>query len=134
MLRISSSRKSYTGWVDERDTLSFQPSWCCRCDGLVRKDGQFIAQGKPADNQRPIVCICSPYQPTVTAFWPLCRFLQGLSEPRRANVADLEAMTALFNTRDVSFSEIKPLNPFGVAVLAFRDPVNTQVELAAPLG
>jgi hypothetical protein len=29
--------------------------------------------------------------------------------------------------------EIKPLEPFGIAVLAFRDPDNIQLELAAPL-
>jgi hypothetical protein len=28
----------------------------------------------------------------------------------------------------------KPLGPFGIAVLAFRDPDNIQVELTAPLG
>jgi hypothetical protein len=34
----------------------------------------------------------------------------------------------------VAHGEIKPLEPFGIAVLAFRDPDNIQLELTAPLG
>lgn len=48
-------------------------------------------------------------------------------------MADLEAAVALFDAQGVSHGEIKPLEPFGIAVLAFRDPDNIQVELTAPL-
>jgi len=51
-----------------------------------------------------------------------------------ASMADLEAATLLFDAKGVSHGEIKPLEPFGIAVLAFRDPDNIQVELTAPLG
>jgi len=51
-----------------------------------------------------------------------------------ASVADLEAAATLFNARGIDHGEIKPLEPFGIAVLAFRDPDNIQVELTAPLG
>lgn len=51
-----------------------------------------------------------------------------------ASMADLEAAVSLFDAKDVSHGEIKPLEPFGIAVLAFRDPDNIQVELTAPLG
>jgi len=50
-----------------------------------------------------------------------------------ATRADLEAAARLFDERGVSHGEIKPLEPFGIAVLAFRDPDNIQVELTAPL-
>ncbi len=46
--------------------------------------------------------------------------------------ADLEAALRTFDERGVSHGEIKPLEPFGIAVLAFRDPDNIQIELAAP--
>lgn len=51
-----------------------------------------------------------------------------------ASVADLQAAATLFNARGIAHGEIKPLEPFGIAVLAFRDPDNIQVELTAPLG
>jgi catechol 2,3-dioxygenase-like lactoylglutathione lyase family enzyme len=50
-----------------------------------------------------------------------------------ATRADLEAALRTFDERGVSHGEIKPLEPFGIAVLAFRDPDNIQIELTAPL-
>ena len=50
-----------------------------------------------------------------------------------ATRADLEAALRTFDERSVSHGEIKPLEPFGIAVLAFRDPDNIQIELTAPL-
>lgn len=50
-----------------------------------------------------------------------------------ANTAELEAAAGIFDAKGVSHGEIKPLAPFGIAVLAFRDPDNIQVELTAPL-
>lgn len=50
-----------------------------------------------------------------------------------ASLADLEAAASLFDAKGISHGEIKPLEPFGIAVLAFRDPDNIQVELTAPL-
>jgi catechol 2,3-dioxygenase-like lactoylglutathione lyase family enzyme len=50
-----------------------------------------------------------------------------------ASMADLQAAVSLFDAEGVSHGEIKPLEPFGIAVLAFRDPDNIQVELTAPL-
>lgn len=50
-----------------------------------------------------------------------------------ASMADLEAALALFDAEGIVHGEIKPLEPFGIAVLAFRDPDNIQVELTAPL-
>lgn len=50
-----------------------------------------------------------------------------------ASMADLEAAVSLFDLKGVSHGEIKPLEPFAIAVLAFRDPDNIQVELTAPL-
>ena len=50
-----------------------------------------------------------------------------------ASMADLEAAAGLFDAKGVSHGEIKLLEPFGIAVLAFRDPDNIQVELTAPL-
>jgi glyoxylase I family protein len=49
-------------------------------------------------------------------------------------MADLEAAAALLAARGITCGEIKPLEPFDIAVLAFRDPDNIQVELTAPLG
>jgi catechol 2,3-dioxygenase-like lactoylglutathione lyase family enzyme len=49
------------------------------------------------------------------------------------SLADLQAANALFDARGITHGEIKPLEPFGIAVLAFRDPDNIQVELTAPL-
>ena len=50
-----------------------------------------------------------------------------------AGMADLEAAAGLFDAQGVSHGEIKRLEPFGIAVLAFRDPDNIQMELTAPL-
>lgn len=50
-----------------------------------------------------------------------------------ASMADLQAAIELFDEHGVAHGEIKPLEPFGIAVLAFRDPDNIQVELTAPL-
>ena len=47
--------------------------------------------------------------------------------------ADLESALRLFDEKGISHGEIKPLEPFGIMVLAFRDPDNIQVELTAPL-
>ena len=51
-----------------------------------------------------------------------------------ASMADLQAAAELFDARGIARGEVKPLEPFGIAVLAFRDPDNIQVELTAPLG
>ena len=48
-------------------------------------------------------------------------------------MAELEAAASLFDARGVSHGEIMSLEPFNIAVLAFRDPDNIQVELTAPL-
>jgi len=50
-----------------------------------------------------------------------------------ATRADLEAAARTFDECGVSHGEIKPLEPFGIAVLAFRDPDNIQIELTGPL-
>ena len=50
-----------------------------------------------------------------------------------ATRADLEVAARLFDVRGVPHGEIKPLEPFGIAVLAFRDLDNIQIELTAPL-
>jgi glyoxylase I family protein len=50
-----------------------------------------------------------------------------------ASMADLEAAASLFDACGVSHGEIKSLEPFNIAVLAFRDLDNIQVELTAPL-
>lgn len=50
-----------------------------------------------------------------------------------ATRADLDAALRTFDERGISHGEIKPLEPFGIAVLAFRDPDNIQIELTAPL-
>lgn len=47
---------------------------------------------------------------------------------------DLQEAARLLDARGVVHGEIKPLEPFGIAVLAMRDPDNIQVELTAPLG
>jgi catechol 2,3-dioxygenase-like lactoylglutathione lyase family enzyme len=51
-----------------------------------------------------------------------------------ASMADLEAAVALCDAKGVDHGEIKALAPFGIAVLALRDPDNIQLELTAPLG
>jgi catechol 2,3-dioxygenase-like lactoylglutathione lyase family enzyme len=51
-----------------------------------------------------------------------------------ASKADLEAAERLLDARGVDHGSINALDAFGIAVLAFRDPDNIQVELTAPLG
>jgi catechol 2,3-dioxygenase-like lactoylglutathione lyase family enzyme len=51
-----------------------------------------------------------------------------------ASMADLQAAAAALDAHGVAHGEINPLEPFGIAVLAFRDPDNIQLELTAPLG
>lgn len=48
--------------------------------------------------------------------------------------ADLEAAVRVLDARAVEHGAINDLDAFGIAVLAFRDPDNIQVELTAPLG
>jgi len=50
-----------------------------------------------------------------------------------ASMSELQAAAGLFDVKGISHGEIKLLEPFGIAVLAFRDPDNIQVELTAPL-
>ena len=45
----------------------------------------------------------------------------------------LEAAARLFDEHGVEHGEIKPLEPFGIFVMAFRDPDNVQLELTAPM-
>ncbi len=56
----------------------------------------------------------------------------GHLSPSVASMADLEAALALFEARGVPHGEINSLTPFGIALLALRDPGNIQVELTAP--
>lgn len=51
-----------------------------------------------------------------------------------ASMADMEAAVALLDANGVPHGDILRLEPFGIAVLPFRDPDNIQVELTAPLG
>jgi glyoxylase I family protein len=46
--------------------------------------------------------------------------------------ADLERAVQVLDERGVPHGEIKNLGPFGIYVLAFRDPDNIQLELTAP--
>lgn len=50
-----------------------------------------------------------------------------------ASMSDLQTAASVLDANGVAHGEIKPLEPFGIAVLAFRDPDNIQVELTAPL-
>jgi glyoxylase I family protein len=50
------------------------------------------------------------------------------------SLAELQAAAGILEAQGIAHGEIKPLEPFGIAVLAFRDPDNIQVELTAPLG
>ena len=43
-------------------------------------------------------------------------------------MVDMEAAAALFEARSVPHGANNPLTPFGIAVLAFRDLDNIQVE------
>ena len=51
-----------------------------------------------------------------------------------AGMAEMEAALALLDANGVPHGDILRLEPFGIAVLALRDPDNIQVELTAPLG
>jgi glyoxylase I family protein len=46
---------------------------------------------------------------------------------------DLEAAVQAFEERGVEHSDITDLPPFGIAVLPFKDPDGTALELTAPL-
>ncbi|MDX1665422.1 MAG: VOC family protein [Candidatus Promineifilaceae bacterium] len=46
---------------------------------------------------------------------------------------DLEDAARLFDEKGVDHGEIKPLEGFGIYVMAFRDPDNVQLELTAPM-
>ena len=50
-----------------------------------------------------------------------------------ASMADLEAAVKLLDAHGVQHGPINPLTPFGIAILALRDPDNIQIELTAPL-
>ena len=50
-----------------------------------------------------------------------------------ASMADLENALKLLDEQGVSHGDITPLEPFGIAILALRDPDNIQIELTAPL-
>ena len=47
--------------------------------------------------------------------------------------ADLERAAQVLDARSVPHGEIKELGPFGIYILAFRDPDNIQLELTAPI-
>jgi catechol 2,3-dioxygenase-like lactoylglutathione lyase family enzyme len=47
-------------------------------------------------------------------------------------LADLENAVRMLDANGVPHGEIKDLGPFGIYVLAFRDPDNIQIELTAP--
>ena len=47
--------------------------------------------------------------------------------------ADLQRAARLFDDQGVERGEIKPLEGFGIYVMAFRDPDNVQLELTAPV-
>ena len=51
-----------------------------------------------------------------------------------AGMADLAAAANLLDANDVEHGEIIHHSPFGIAVMAIRDPDNIQIELTAPLG
>ena len=50
-----------------------------------------------------------------------------------ASMTELQTALAALDARGVDHGTINPLEPFGIAVLAFRDPDNIQLELTAPL-
>jgi DNA-binding SARP family transcriptional activator len=54
--------------------------------------------------------------------------------PCDLDVASFEDACALLNANGVQHGDILRLDAFGIAVLAFCDPDNIQVELTAPLG
>ena len=58
---------------------------------------------------------------------------KALADYRPRHKVRFVTAASLFDAKGVSHGEIKPLEPFGIAVLAFRDPDNIQVELTAPL-
>ena len=49
------------------------------------------------------------------------------------SMADMEAAAKLLDENGISHGDINPLAPFGIAVMAIRDPDNIQIELTAPL-
>ena len=49
------------------------------------------------------------------------------------SMADLHTAMAVLDAHSFDHGTINPLEPFGIAVLAFRDPDNIQLELTAPL-
>jgi glyoxylase I family protein len=49
-----------------------------------------------------------------------------------ASLDELEQAVKLFDEQGIAHGEIKDLGDFGIYVLAFRDPDNTQLELTAP--
>lgn len=50
------------------------------------------------------------------------------------SMADLQAAAGVLDAAGVDHGAVNALDAFGIAVLAFRDPDNIQVELTAPLG
>ena len=50
------------------------------------------------------------------------------------SMAELEAAAAEMDARGIQHGTVNALDAFGIAVLAFRDPDNIQVELTASLG
>jgi catechol 2,3-dioxygenase-like lactoylglutathione lyase family enzyme len=50
-----------------------------------------------------------------------------------ASMADLEAAIKLLDAHGIQHGDINPLTPFGIAIMALRDPDNIQIELTAPL-
>ena len=49
------------------------------------------------------------------------------------SMAEIESAVQKLDARGVKHGEVTPLEPFGIAILAVRDPDNIQVELTAPL-
>jgi glyoxylase I family protein len=47
---------------------------------------------------------------------------------------ELERAVSILDEKGVPHGDITELTPFGIAILAFRDPDNVQLELSAPLG
>jgi catechol 2,3-dioxygenase-like lactoylglutathione lyase family enzyme len=49
------------------------------------------------------------------------------------SMAALEAAIQVLDAQGVEHGDITPLEPFGIAIMAIRDPDNIQIELTAPL-
>jgi glyoxylase I family protein len=47
---------------------------------------------------------------------------------------ELERAVRILDEKGVPHGEITELGPFGICILAFRDPDNVQLELSAPIG